>query len=474
MLGDTSFRRTALRYCLWSFLAGGLLSPSAGAAAETLEVGFAAEDITPTLSGDRPVWIAGNGLERRATKVLDPLYARALVLKDGDQEIALVSVDSIGLQYDVTKRVRKRLPELDYVMVASTHSHSTPDVIGLWGPSRRESGKDPAYVRLIEDKIVAAVTSARSSTNPATASFGTAQDKSLLYDPRPPYVYDDILRTLMFRHAKTNQPLAIVVQWGAHPECTSARSSFLSADYPATLLAELQKEYGCPGLFFVGATGGLMMPNLRPLRERSGSESLTIEEGMAEYGKAVTSLARKALAESEPIKLMPMKPVVKRRSLPLTNPKFIGALSIGLLERPIYLWTGDSSELGRQVPSRQTGSLIAIETEAGWLQLGQLRILLIPGEIHPELVYGGVVDPPDLRLDFPDAPIEPPLAKEMPDRRWMLFGLANDEIGYIIPKRQWDSRKPFAYTGSSNSPPYGEQNSVGQQASSVLRVTTTD
>ena len=27
----------------------------------------------------------------------------------------------------------------------------------------------------------------------------------------------------------------------------------------------------------------------------------------------------------------------------------------------------------------------------------------------------------------------------------MLIGLANDEIGYIIPKRQWDVKKPFCY-----------------------------
>ena len=26
----------------------------------------------------------------------------------------------------------------------------------------------------------------------------------------------------------------------------------------------------------------------------------------------------------------------------------------------------------------------------------------------------------------------------------MIVGLANDEIGYIIPKRQWDEKAPFA------------------------------
>jgi hypothetical protein len=41
----------------------------------------------------------------------------------------------------------------------------------------------------------------------------------------------------------------------------------------------------------------------------------------------------------------------------------------------------------------------------------------------------------------------------------MLFGLANDEIGYIIPKCQWDEKPP--YTFGALKPWYGEVNSPG-------------
>ena len=39
----------------------------------------------------------------------------------------------------------------------------------------------------------------------------------------------------------------------------------------------------------------------------------------------------------------------------------------------------------------------------------------------------------------------------------MVFGLANDQIGYIIPKSQWDAEPPYAYTPEGQ---YGEQNSL--------------
>ncbi len=45
------------------------------------------------------------------------------------------------------------------------------------------------------------------------------------------------------------------------------------------------------------------------------------------------------------------------------------------------------------------------------------------------------------------------------DSRWLLLGLANDELGYIIPKRQWDLKAPYAY--GRDKPQYGEVNSCG-------------
>jgi hypothetical protein len=85
------------------------------------------------------------------------------------------------------------------------------------------------------------------------------------------------------------------------------------------------------------------------------------------------------------------------------------------------------------------------------LTLGELQITAVPGEIYSELVVGGVQDPPDPGADFPDAPIEPILYRQLSAPYKMIIGLANDELGYIIPKRQWDENRRFAITGRSRN-----------------------
>ncbi len=75
-------------------------------------------------------------------------------------------------------------------------------------------------------------------------------------------------------------------------------------------------------------------------------------------------------------------------------------------------------------------------------------------------------DPPDPGADFPDAPIEPAIYKQLAGPHRMIVGLANDEIGYIIPKRQWDVKPPFCY--GRKSAQYGEINSVGPETAPIL------
>src|SRR5262245_30598089 len=121
--------------CLYSVLVS--LSPClpvSALAAPPLEAGFGEAEITPKL-GAKPVFIAGFGHNRLATGVADPLFARAVVLKDGHSSVALVSVDLVGFFHANVDNVRKHLSGFDFVLVSSTHSHEGPDTLGLWGKS---------------------------------------------------------------------------------------------------------------------------------------------------------------------------------------------------------------------------------------------------------------------------------------------------------------------------------------------------
>ena len=108
----------------------------------------------------------------------------------------------------------------------------------------------------------------------------------------------------------------------------------------------------------------------------------------------------------------------------------------------------------------------AVKTELGYLKLGELEVAIIPGEIYPELVLGKVQDPADPAADFPNAPCEPSIYGNFQAKYKMLIGLGNDEIGYIIPKRQWDSKAPYCYGRKKDQ--YGEENSIGPEAAPIL------
>src|SRR5262249_59198615 len=111
--------------------AGGSVCPPAVAADPPLRVGFGEADITPKVGGDKPVYLAGFGQNRKATGVHDPLKARAVVLKHGDRKIAVVALDLIGFFNANVAHVRDRLDGFDYVLVCSTHQHEGPDTLGL-------------------------------------------------------------------------------------------------------------------------------------------------------------------------------------------------------------------------------------------------------------------------------------------------------------------------------------------------------
>lgn len=432
-----------------------------------LRVGFGACDVTPALSADRPVWLAGYTPGRQATGIHDPLYARCLVAHHAKNKLALVSVDLIGLQYPAVRQIRERVPGYAFVMVASTHNHEGPDVVGIWGKSFFHRGVDDRYVATVVDRIAEMIRRADRQTVPAEVTYGTASDESLLHDSRRPYVKDGTLKALRFREAGGGRTLGILLQWSCHPETLGEGNTQITADFPAATVAAVSQRQGCPVVYFAGALGGLMAPPRERIRDPQG---MLLGSGDFEfarhYGLAVADLAERAMERGEPISLTPFRVSAKPIVVPVENVWYRAARVAGILRREGRVWTGDFEQLGEPVGLQTAAGPHGVETEVGYLQLGQLHVACIPGEIYPELVYGKVEDPPDPGADFPEAPREPSVVDTLPGDRWLLFGLANDEIGYIIPKRQWDNRPPFAYGRST--PQYGEINSCGPQTAPII------
>ncbi len=442
--------------CLWASVAG---------ASSALEVGFGEADISPKL-GDKPVYMAGFGQNRKATKVHDPLFARAVVLKDDKKTLALVSVDLVGFFNANVRNVRQQLPGFDHVLVSSTHTHEGPDTLGLWGPNPFASGVDPVYLRSVEDNIVKAVKQAQKNCAAVAARIGSVKAPELLHDAREPYVKHDELIVLQFRSIKEDRPAGIVVQWNCHPETLDGKSTEISSDYVGVTVRELKEKYRCPIAYFTGTVGGLMTTMHVDIKDRAGK--LLPEGSWAKterYGVLLAETASKTIEEAKPLKLTPFEVRSRDVFLPMQNPLYQLARQLGTLKRDAYLWKGDDSK-AEPASADETMKPLALRTEIGYLRLGELDVASIPGEIYPELILDKVQTPADPGADFPDAPVEPAIYKQMKGRYRMVLGLANDEIGYIIPKRQWDEKAPFCY--GRKKAQYGEKNSVGPETAPVL------
>lgn len=442
------------------------VATSGAKTAAKLQAGFGETDITPKL-GKRPVYMAGFGRNRKAKAIHDPLKARALVLKAGAKKIALVSVDLVGLFLEPVERVRQKLPQYDYVLVSSTHNHEGPDTLGLWGPHPLQSGVDPSYLKFVEKQIVAAVRQAERSLQNVRARIGTTKAPELLADGRLPIVKHDELVTLAFYGKGAKKPAGIVVQWNCHPETLSSRNKAISADFVGPAVAYLKKKYACPVVYFTGTVGGLMTTLHLPVQDKKGQP---LRDGTWEktqkYGELVGQRVEKALTGARSIQLTPIKVRSQRIFLPIDNKLYVLGWQTGVLKRKAYYWQNSSRKAkpiqGDLVPKHR----VCVQTEVGLIALGQLQIAAIPGEIYPELVLGKVEDPAQKGADFPKAPVEPSLYKQMRGPYRMVIGLANDEIGYILPKRQWDAKAPFCY--GRKKAQYGETNSLGPETGPLL------
>jgi hypothetical protein len=429
------------------------------------QAGFASADITPKL-GDKPVYMAGFGQNRKATKVHDPLMARAVVLKTDKTKIAIVSIDVVGFGYPNVLRIRKQLPDFTYVLVTSTHNHEGPDTIGLWGKDYSHSGVDPDYIAHIESQIVKAVKDADKAAKPATAVIGKRKEPDLLHDGREPYIKHDELVALMFREKTTDNIIGIVVQWNCHPETLDSKNTELSADFVGYTVKHLDEKFNCPVVYLTGTVGGLMTSLNVPIRDATG---VLLKDGTFEkterYGKSIGVLAEIAVKAGNRVRLEPIEIRSRQVYIPLDNKGYQALRRIGTLKREAFVWA-DNPDKAEPADDKDAKQRIALQTEVAWLRLGDLEIAAIPGEIYPELVLDKVQDPPDPGADFPDAPIEPAIYKQLKGPHRMLIGLANDEIGYIIPKRQWDEKPPYCY--GRKSAQYGEINSVGPETAPIL------
>ncbi len=443
------------RYAALAFVALLAMACSVSLLSQELRAASSRRVITPDLSQFAPVYLAGFGNNRVATEVHDDLFVRCLALQVQAAPTVICSVDVIGLFYDDVLEIRElartkaEMPAMDLI-VAVTHNHEGPDTMGLWGPQMGVSGLNSSYMEFLRAQIAEAASDAVSRLQPAKATIGEASDQVLTAsydDTRPPVVHDDVVTVLHVTTAD-GKALGTLVNWNSHPEALGAKNTKITADFLASFYRRLDQQDAWV-IFLNGALGGMQSPLGGSIPDPSTREMLREPTfRFAEVlGERLAMVAQQAIGRGRQEAVDEIQYTERLVRIPISNQNFAAAAQAGVF--------GDR---------KRFINLRNLETPVGLLQLRAaggpvLDAAMIPGEAYPELSVGGIEQMPG--ADFPLARREKPYREMMKARHQMVVGLANDEIGYIIPKLQWDEKPP--YLQNADKPWYGEINSPGPE-----------
>src|SRR5215468_1358483 len=243
--------------------------------AQTLTAGVARADITPPPGVD--LW-GYSDRKGPATSVLDPLYARALVLDDGRNAVAIVTLD-LGRTFGqaqmnlVRERVRREY-RINEVMFIASHTHSGPSI-----DEDYENGALPDWERRALDKIAQAIGEARGRMVEARIGVGFGQT---IIGHNRRMVQSDGSVKMLWRNStgqtggpidptvgvirvddKQGNPIAILVNYACHPVVFGPDNLRYSADYSGAMARLVEKSFDCdkdkgPICFFLqGAPGDI-------------------------------------------------------------------------------------------------------------------------------------------------------------------------------------------------------------------------
>jgi len=281
-----------------------------------LSAGAARTTITP------PVGTPAIGTIQRSTGVHDELFARALVLDDGQARVAIVSLDLIGMDFELADAARAVIRErtgITTALVHCTHNHSSPFTIpwSVLGP-RWPEGPQRAWHAGLADAVGTVVAYACTRLEPATLRAGRAPVRigsnrrllsggAVVMKPNPdgpvvPWV--DVLAV----DRPDGRPLSVVFSHAAHPVIIHGASRLTSAEFPGFAASRLEQRLGSDVVALFGQAFAADI-NGDPLR--GGIDAAR------QAGDVLADATLQALAASAPVTSSLLSVGTVREDLPL-------------------------------------------------------------------------------------------------------------------------------------------------------------
>lgn len=279
MMGDPMTRPTRREILRGALAAGVAASPLArgrlglASPARELEAGEGVVVTTPPLKIEMGGFHRPPGKERRIEGIRRGTEARALALRLGDEQAAIVSLDIAAVPEDFAVRVARRAGEAASIPAANiricaTHTHSMPS----FAPLRQWGAVPTDYMATVESAIVEAVVRAKRDLAPARLHLGTARASGANFNrTTPDWKGDDqftgeatdadrwldtlvhALRIERAGGAGRKLPDLVWYHFSAHPVCYGDDQA--GPDWPGIVQDLLRKSHGVSPSFLQGHAG---------------------------------------------------------------------------------------------------------------------------------------------------------------------------------------------------------------------------
>lgn len=265
------------------------------------------------------------------TGIHDDLYCRALVLDDGTQRIAIVSLDLLGMDTTLLWRIQQavwqqtRIPAAN-LMLTATHNHSAPVTLDCGQDEYRNRAWEDTLIR----HIAACVAQTAADMQPVTLAFGREHVQigvnrrlsimgrtRMLPNPHAPIVpYVDMLCV----NRADGSPLAVLFSHAAHPVTVHTAATEFNADYPGFAVRYLRDALGAEvmPLFAQGCAGDINVESL----------AAGIDEARR-LGIILGRAAEKAASNAEPIQVERLHVANRETILPYEHiaPEILDAIT---------------------------------------------------------------------------------------------------------------------------------------------------
>lgn len=250
-----------------------------------IKVGASKVDITPSFNVPLGGYL---GRTSPSTGVHDPLYARSLVIDNGEKTVVMISLDLLAVDKIMTEEIREDIEEIaeidkENIMVAATHTHAGPD--GIF--------KDPIFISILspDEKLISSIKAGvkqsvidalkkKKKTEVRVGKIiveGASANRRVKNGP-----VDKQLISMRFDD-NDGKMISAIINFACHPTVLDASNLLLSADYPGYATSLIEKvKYNSVTLFLNGAAGDISTRYVR--HEASFKEAERIGSIVGSYG----------------------------------------------------------------------------------------------------------------------------------------------------------------------------------------------